>query len=94
MSLNELIRMDLRENADGNTVTATFDLPGLKKEDVQIDIHNGLLTVSGELGGSTSEKAEGGYAVRERRCGKFSRSLRLPQGIKVSGNPRPQKQKH
>jgi HSP20 family protein len=79
--------MDLRENADGNTVTATFDLPGLKKEDVQIEIHNGLLTVSGECD-STSEKDEGGYAVRERRYGKFSRSIRLPQGIKVSATRR------
>ena len=64
-------------------VTATFELPGLKKEDVNIDVHNNLLTVSGESKTET-ERNEDGYAVRERRYGKFSRSLPLPQGIQVS----------
>lgn len=73
--------MDLHENTD-NTVTATFELPGLKKEDVSIDVHNGRLTVSGESKRST-EHDENGYAIRERRFGKFTRTLRLPQGIKV-----------
>ncbi|EIN11781.1 HSP20-like chaperone [Punctularia strigosozonata HHB-11173 SS5] len=74
-------RMDLHENKDSNTVTATFELPGLKKEDVSIDVHNNRLTISGESKVS-SEHDENGYAVRERRFGKFSRSLQLPQGIK------------
>ncbi|KAK0214076.1 small heat shock protein [Armillaria fumosa] len=74
-------RMDLHEDAAKNTVTATFELPGLKKEDVEIDVHEGYLTVSGESKIS-SEHEENGYAVRERRFGKFSRTLRLPQGVK------------
>ncbi|KAF8896497.1 small heat shock protein [Infundibulicybe gibba] len=74
-------RMDLHENAEHNEVTASFELPGLKKEDVQIDVHNGRLTVSGESKLST-EHEQGGYAVRERRFGKFSRTLQLPQGVK------------
>ncbi|KAG6884813.1 hypothetical protein C0993_008032 [Termitomyces sp. T159_Od127] len=73
--------MDLHENTDNNTVTATFELPGLKKEDVSIDVHNGRLTISGESKTST-EHDERGYAIRERRFGKFSRTLQLPQGIK------------
>jgi HSP20 family protein len=76
--------MDLKENSDGRTVSAIFELPGLRKEDVSIDVHNSLLTVSGESGGSTvTEEEERGYVVRERRAGKFSRTVRLPQGIKV-----------
>ena len=75
--------MDLHENSDKNTVTATFELPGMKKEDVSIDIHNGRLSVSGEMKMS-SEHEEGGYAIRERKYGKFSRVLQLPHGIKVS----------
>ena len=63
-------------------VTATFELPGLKKEDVNIDVHNNLLTVSGESKAET-ERNEDGYAVRERRYGRFSRSLPIPQGIQV-----------
>ena len=75
-------RMDLHEDAEKNTVTASFELPGLKKEDITIDIHDGRLTISGETKVS-EEHEENGYAVRERRYGKFSRALRLPQGIKV-----------
>ncbi|KZT18834.1 HSP20-like chaperone [Neolentinus lepideus HHB14362 ss-1] len=74
-------RMDVHEDEKANLVTATFELPGLKKEDVQIDAHNNQLTVSGESKVS-SEHEENGYAVRERRFGKFARRLQLPQGVK------------
>ncbi|KAJ7208164.1 HSP20-like chaperone [Mycena haematopus] len=62
-------RMDLHEDSKANTVTATFELPGVKKEDVQIDVHNGRLS-------------KDGYAIRERRFGKIARTLQLPQGVK------------
>ena len=75
--------MDVHEDKEKNLVTATFELPGLTKENVNIDVHNNLLTVSGESKIS-SERDENGYAVRERRYGKFSRSIQLPRGIKVS----------
>ncbi|KAI0744756.1 small heat shock protein [Earliella scabrosa] len=74
-------RMDLHEDQEKNLVTATFELPGLTKENVQIDVKDGVLSVSGESTIS-SERDEKGYSVRERRFGKFSRSLPLPQGIK------------
>ena len=74
--------MDLHEDREKNLVTATFELPGLTKEKVQLDVKDNVLTVSGESTIS-SEHNEKGYAVRERRFGKFSRSLPLPQGIKV-----------
>ncbi|KAI0776795.1 HSP20-like chaperone [Trametes elegans] len=74
-------RMDLHEDQEKNLVTATFELPGLTKENVQIDVKDNVLTVSGESTLST-ERDEKGYSVRERRYGKFSRSLPLPQGIK------------
>ena len=77
--------MDVHEDGQTNSVTATFELPGLKKEDVNIDVHNNLLTISGESKVS-SDRDENGYAVRERRFGKFSRSIPLPHGIKVSMN--------
>lgn len=74
--------MDLHEDKDNNTVTATFELPGLRKEDVNMEVHNGRLTVSGESKIS-NEHEEGGYAIRERRFGRFTRTLQLPQGVKV-----------
>jgi HSP20 family protein len=75
--------LDIHHDEKTNAVTATFELPGLHKKDVQIDIHNNILTVSGETKES-SERNEEGYTLRERRSGKFSRSLSLPQGVKVS----------
>ncbi|KAK0204397.1 HSP20-like chaperone [Desarmillaria ectypa] len=73
-------RMDLHENASTNTVTATFEFPGLSKNDISIDVHSGRLTVSAETKIS-EEHDEDGYAVRERRYGKFSRTLQLPRGV-------------
>ena len=74
--------MDLHENAEKNSVTATFEFPGLSKEDVQVDVNNGRLTVSAETK-KDLEKDEHGYAVKERQYGKFLRTLQLPQGVKV-----------
>jgi HSP20 family protein len=75
--------MDLHEDPNANTVTATFELPGIKKEDVQIDVHNGRLSISAESKMSETHEREG-YAIRERRFGKIARTLQLPQGVKVS----------
>ncbi|RDX48931.1 HSP20-like chaperone [Lentinus brumalis] len=73
--------VDLHEDAEKNLVTATFELPGLKKEDVSIDVRNNVLTVSGETKQS-EERTEQGYVVKERRYGKFSRSIPIAEGIK------------
>lgn len=75
--------MDLHENPEANTVTATFELPGVGKEDVQIDVHDRHLVVSGESR-HTADRNEDGYAIRERRFGRFSRMVQLPDGVKVS----------
>ncbi|KIK67629.1 hypothetical protein GYMLUDRAFT_36369 [Collybiopsis luxurians FD-317 M1] len=74
-------KMDLHEDKEKNLVTATFEFPGVKKEDVQLDIHNGRLTVAAETKLSQDHSHEG-YAVRERSVGKFSRTLQLPEGVK------------
>ena len=75
--------MDIHYDNDTNNVSVAFELPGLQKEEVSINVHNNVLTVSGENKAS-SERNEGGYVVRERRYGKFTRSMSLPQGLKVS----------
>lgn len=76
-------RMDVKESNDSNTVTATFELPGLKSEEVAIDLRQNRLTVSGESSTSHADEKDG-YTVRERRHGKFSRTLQLPIGTKAS----------
>jgi len=75
-------RMDVKESENSNDVTATFELPGIKREDVTVDLQQNRLTVSGES--TTTDALEGeGYAVRERRSGKFSRTLQIPLGTKA-----------
>lgn len=75
--------MDLHENPEVNLVTVLLELPGIKKEDIDIQIQNGLLTVTAE-NKLPEEFEESGYAVREIRYGHFLRSLHLPQGVEVS----------
>ena len=74
--------MDLHENVDSNTMTATFEFPGVLKQNVQIDVFDDHLNISGESKMSPDHK-ESGYAVRERQYGKFARSLQLPRGVTV-----------
>jgi HSP20 family protein len=64
---------------DGNIVLRA-DMPGIKPEEIKIEIREGFLTVSGEHEETTEEK-EKHYVRRERRYGSFSRSVPLPEGV-------------
>ena len=70
--------MDLVETDEHLVLRA--DLPGLSRDDVQIEVKDGALTVSGERKAEQEERTEGYYRV-ERSFGSFSRSLTLPDGI-------------
>jgi HSP20 family protein len=72
--------MDLVETEDHLVLKA--DLPGLSRDDVEIEIKDGVLTVSGERGADDEEKSEGYFRV-ERSFGRFSRSLTLPKGVEA-----------
>lgn len=56
------------------------DLPGVKKEDINIDIHDGILTISGERNHKEEIKEEDFYKM-ETSFGKFSRSFTLPKDV-------------
>jgi HSP20 family protein len=78
--------MDLVETEDHLVLRG--DLPGLTEDDIDIEIKDNVLTVSGERKAESEERNEGYYRV-ERAFGSFSRSLTLPQGIdadKVEAN--------
>jgi HSP20 family protein len=78
--------MDLIETED--SLVLRGDLPGLTEDDVDIEIKDNVLTVSGERTTDNEEKGEGYYRV-ERAFGSFSRSLTLPAGVdadKVEAN--------
>jgi HSP20 family protein len=66
---------------DGHLVVRA-DLPGIKPEEVKIEVEDDILTVSGVHRESAEEK-EKGYVRRERRYGSFSRSMALPRGVDV-----------
>jgi HSP20 family protein len=56
------------------------DLPGIKIDEVKIEVTDGTLTVSGEHE-ETKEEEEKNFVRRERRFGSFSRSMALPAGV-------------
>jgi HSP20 family protein len=70
--------MDLAETE--NSLVLRADLPGMTEDDVNIEIKDGVLTVSGERKAEHEEKGEGYHRV-ERSFGSFSRSLSLPDGV-------------
>jgi HSP20 family protein len=70
--------MDLVETDDHFVLRA--DLPGLGADDVNIEVEDNVLTVSGERKAEHESKREGFYRV-ERASGSFRRSLTLPEGV-------------
>ena len=72
--------VDVVRDADKLVVRA--DVPGIKPEEIKIEIREGFLTLSGEHEEATEEKDEQ-YVRRERRYGAFSRSIPLPDGVEA-----------
>jgi HSP20 family protein len=70
--------MDLLETDEAFVLRA--DLPGLGEDDVNIELEDNVLTVSGERKVEHEDRREGFYRV-ERASGSFSRSLTLPKGV-------------
>jgi len=72
--------LDLYQTTDD--VVAMIELPGMRKEDIELSLHDGMLTISGERKAETSngEKA----ARSERFVGKFRRSISLPTRVDAS----------
>jgi HSP20 family protein len=70
--------MDLVETDDEFVLRA--DLPGLSQEDVNVELEDNVLTISGERKSAHEARKEGFYRI-ERAYGRFSRSLTLPEGV-------------
>lgn len=66
---------------DGRLVTKV-DLPGVKKEDVKVEVTDGHLAISGERKSEVEETKDQLYR-RERQYGSFYRMVPLPEGVKV-----------
>jgi HSP20 family protein len=68
--------LDIYQDKDQFTVVA--ELPGLKKEDIELSLQDGVLTISGER--KQEKKGEEGYR-NERFFGRFQRSVTLPATV-------------
>ena len=75
-----VMRTDVKETADGYELD--IDLPGYKKENVQVELKDGCLTVSAKTEQNKEEKdANGKYIRRERYSGSCSRSFYVGEEI-------------
>jgi HSP20 family protein len=70
--------IDVEHSGDALTITA--ELPGMKPEEIDIEVASGVLTISGrhEESEETKDKT---FVRRERRYGAFTRSVALPEGV-------------
>lgn len=73
------LALDVAESDDDYVVKAS--LPGIKPDDLEITFSENVLTIKGKVT-EDKELEEAHYHMRERRYGSFSRSIRLPSGIK------------
>jgi HSP20 family protein len=72
---------DVTETDDA--LVLSFDLPGLKQDEINIELEDNVLTVSGQRERKHERKGENFYRW-ERRFGQFARSVALPAGITES----------
>lgn len=63
-----------------NNIVVRADLPGVKREDLKIELNNGFLTISGERKQEKKEETEK-YYRHERLYGSFSRSFGVPTNV-------------
>jgi HSP20 family protein len=60
------------------------EMPGFKKEDIEIEVQDDSITISGEVGWKYNKK-EQAYICKERACQSFYRTVQMPEQIKVDG---------
>lgn len=72
------IPVDLAETDKDYVIRAT--MPGIKPENVQITVHNNVLTIRGESSGEEQRKDQN-YIMRERHAASFSREITLPSAV-------------
>ena len=78
---NNLMKTDIKEMKDGYELE--IDLPGFKKDDVNLELKDGYLTVSADKAHDKDNKAnEGRYIRQERWSGSCSRSFYVGENVK------------
>ena len=76
-----LMKTDIQEHDDGYTLE--MDLPGFKKEEIQVELNNGYMTISAAKGLDEDEKDKksGKYIRRERYTGSCQRSFYVGEDV-------------
>jgi len=73
--------LSLDVDEDDNRYTVTTALPGVAAENINVRLHNDMLTIEGEIPEKEVEKEGKRSLLKERYYGRFSRSIRLPQPV-------------
>ena len=77
-----LMKTDIQEHEDGYTLE--MDLPGFKKEEIQVELNNGYMTISAAKGlDKDEEDKKGNYIRKERYAGSMSRSFYVGKHVTV-----------
>lgn len=71
---------NLEIKEDDDTITISSEIPGVDEKDIDVSVHENVLTIAGEKK-HESETKEGDRFVTERAYGKFSRSTTLPFSV-------------
>jgi HSP20 family protein len=74
-------RVDMIDREDHILVRA--EVPGVKKDDLDVSVTEGTLTIRGEVKHEAEEKEEGDYYHREMSYGSFYRNIPLPAGVDI-----------
>ncbi|OAV89987.1 hypothetical protein PTTG_07513 [Puccinia triticina 1-1 BBBD Race 1] len=71
-------KMDVVEKDDAFIVSA--ELPGVRKEDISLELHKGRLSISGQAK-SSADHSSGSVRVSERTFGSFTRTIAVPASV-------------
>ena len=73
------LALDVHE--DKETYVVTTSLPGVSADNIQINLHDDILTIEAEIPQKKVEQEGTRVLVQERAYGKYSRQIRLPQAV-------------
>ena len=76
------VPLDVRE--DGDELVVEASIPGMKPEEIEVEIEDCMLTIKGETKREYEEKKKD-YLLKERSEGSFYRSIRLPETVMSEG---------
>ena len=75
LSAERPLKVDIRDEGDRYLLEA--DMPGVSRENVHVDVNDGVMTISAEVNESKESTDNGRYVYRERRYGRTSRAFNM-----------------